>query len=123
MSSEFKASRITREFSHQVQAPPEQVFPLLCPVREHDWIPYWECQLVYSASGKAEDGCVFCTDLPDHGRAIWTVSRYEPPRRIQFVVTYPASHVEKLEIDNHNLRAQTADLGDGHACRGRLSGA
>jgi hypothetical protein len=97
--SKFTASRITREFTHQVQAPPEQVFPLLCPVREYDWIPTWECQLVYAASGRAEDGCVFRTEMPDHGPAIWTVSRYEPPRRIQFVVTYPASHVEKLEIE------------------------
>ncbi|MBT8224839.1 MAG: hypothetical protein HKP61_00485 [Dactylosporangium sp.] len=63
---------------------PEQVFPLLCPVREYDWIPGWSCAMVYSESGVAELGCVFRTG-PDAGNEVWTVSRYEPNQAIEFV--------------------------------------
>ena len=28
-----------------VEASPEQVFPLLCPVREYDWIAVWQCEM------------------------------------------------------------------------------
>ena len=38
---------------------PEQVFPLLCPTREYDWIETWQCELIYSDSGFAEPGCIF----------------------------------------------------------------
>lgn len=44
-----------------VSAEPEAIFPLLCPVREFDWIPTWDCDLVYTGSGIAEEGCVFRT--------------------------------------------------------------
>ncbi|MDA8019862.1 MAG: SRPBCC family protein [Thermoanaerobaculia bacterium] len=63
----------------------EEIYPLLCPVREFDWIPYWDCKLIYSESGIAERNCVFQTDKPGEGVDTWVVSHYEPPRRISFV--------------------------------------
>lgn len=65
---------------------PEAVFPLLCPVREYEWIEGWQCELVFSESGKAELDCVFRTNFPQDGpEDTWVVSRYEPPRAIEFV--------------------------------------
>ena len=29
----------------------EEFFPLLCPKREEEWIPGWECETVWSHSG------------------------------------------------------------------------
>jgi hypothetical protein len=79
-------ARVRFVHSQRVSAAPQEVFPLLCPVRELDWVPGWDCRLVYSASGLAEDGCVFQTDRPaDGGLDTWVVSRYEPPLRISFV--------------------------------------
>lgn len=99
MEKGFKARRNVREWTHQVEAPAAEVFPLLCPVREYDWIPYWECDLIFSESGVAEDNCIFRTELRGYGEEIWTVSRYEPERCvIEFVVVSPASHVEKLDL-------------------------
>ena len=69
-----------------VSAVPDRVFPLLCPVREYEWIETWRCEMVHSKSGFAELDCVFKTrhgDVED----VWTVSRYEPNERIEFVVT------------------------------------
>ena len=76
--------------TQRVNATPEEVFGLLCPVREFDWIPAWDCNVIYTESGLAEIGCVFQTDRPsDGGLDTWVVSRYEPPQRISFVRVNP----------------------------------
>lgn len=79
-----------RHFSFEttLAAAPERVFPLLCPVREYEWIPLWHCELLHTASGVAELGCVFRTKFPDSwGAEVWVVSRYEPCSHIAFVRT------------------------------------
>jgi hypothetical protein len=76
--------------TQRIRATPEAIFPLLCPVREYDYLPDWECELVYTESGLAEEGCVFRTDREaDGGLDTWVVSRFEPPRRIAFVRVNP----------------------------------
>ncbi|MBE0584104.1 MAG: hypothetical protein IH612_10145 [Desulfofustis sp.] len=65
---------------------PDDVFPLLCPVREHEWIQPWQCEMVYTDSGRAELDCVFKTWFSDDGpEDTWVVSRYIPPKHIEFV--------------------------------------
>ena len=100
---ETDRARVRFVHSQSVSAAPEEVFPLLCPVRELDWVPGWECRLVYSASGLAEDGCVFQTDRPaDGGLDTWVVSRYEPPLRISFV------RVNSLRAMRYDIRLAAA---------------
>ena len=60
----FKACRVVHEYTQSNFASPERVFPLLCPVREADWIPGWRYELIYSESGVAEAGCIFTTEDP-----------------------------------------------------------
>lgn len=70
----------------QLAASPGEVFPLLCPVREYEWIDVWQCEMIHSASGVAEDGAVFRTAFPQDGPPdVWVISRYEPPHVIEFV--------------------------------------
>lgn len=84
--TDFTAIQRTFESKMQLAATPETVFPLLCPVREYDWIPHWECEMVWSRSGVAEEGCIFNTHFPDRGgKETWVVCRYEPPETIAFV--------------------------------------
>ena len=65
---------------------PEAVWPLLCPVREYEWIAHWECELLHSASGVNELGCVFRTAFPaEGGPEVWVTSRFEPCERLEFV--------------------------------------
>ena len=66
---------------------PEDVFPMLCPVREYEYIPPWECDIVYLESGVAEDAGVFTTRFPADGAQpdVWVISRYEANRAIEFV--------------------------------------
>lgn len=94
----FKAERIVRGNLMLHSASAEQVFPLLCPVLEYDWIPHWRCDLVHSASGVAELDCVFTTAFPDQGPQTWTCTRYEPPRRIEYAISGP-HHLVRLAID------------------------
>ena len=77
-------TRVSRAYTMTVEADAQTVFPLLCPVREYDWIEEWRCSMVYSESGVAEVGCVFLTELPGRGVETWIVSRYEPSRAIEF---------------------------------------
>ncbi len=68
----FPAIRTPRRVRHgyrqAINATPDTVFPLLCPVREMDWLAGWRPHWVLSASGVAERHCVFQTpgdDGPD----------------------------------------------------------
>ena len=89
---------LTRTHHFTVPAAPAQVFPLLCPVREYQWIAHWRCELLHSASGVAEEDCVFRTTLPRGDPMTWVVSRYEPPARIEFTCFVADSHVQRLKI-------------------------
>jgi hypothetical protein len=86
----IKPIRATRSYTQHLIAEPAAVFPLLCPVREVDWIVGWSPMVVASQSGFAELDCVFVTAAePDD--AIWYVTRYEPEN----------SFVEMLKISPH----------------------
>jgi uncharacterized protein YndB with AHSA1/START domain len=83
-----------------VPAPPVKVFPLLCPVREHEWIEGWHATVLRSQSGVAERGCVFQSgDGPAHERCTWIVVEHEPPRRVVFALFQPGAFAEELSID------------------------
>ena len=41
-----------------INAPVEDIFPLLGPIREYDWIPGWEADMIWSESGFAEEGAI-----------------------------------------------------------------
>lgn len=86
----FLAARITIAYDMKLNAPPDKVFPLLCPTREYDWIEPWRCELIFSYSGYAEPDCIFQTDYKsDGGLETWIVARYEPNKLIQFIRTNP----------------------------------
>ncbi|HJN52005.1 MAG: hypothetical protein QGI68_12030 [Pseudomonadales bacterium] len=72
-----KPNRVTRTFTQQLVAEPSQVFPLLCPVREADWLEDWDPLVVYCQSGVAEADCVFLTEAGSTG-AIWYINKHEP---------------------------------------------
>jgi hypothetical protein len=74
-----KPIRATHTYRQTLHAPPANVFPLLCPVREAEWADGWSPELVVSSSGVAERDCVFITpDKPEN--AIWYITRHEPEK-------------------------------------------
>ncbi len=101
----FKSYRVTHEYTQTNPAAPEKVFPLLCPVREGDWLPGWQYRLIYSDSGIAELGCVFTTPnppaaAPSRGaETTWIVTEYDPSAfRISFVWIDPGSIITEIHI-------------------------
>ncbi len=80
-------------------APPDRVFPLLCPVRERDWLEGWDPTIVYTASGFAEPGCVFTTLGSGGVLDVWTMSRHDRQEgSVEFVVVAAGLYVMKLDI-------------------------
>ena len=63
--------------SNAFTAPCRRCFPLLCPVREAEWIDGWNPVLILTQSGFAEQDCVFVTDAKFHD-AIWYITRHDP---------------------------------------------
>ncbi len=90
--------RVSRTYTQSLVGPPEAVFPLLCPVREIDWIADWDPLVVFSNSGIAEEDCVFVTpSAPEN--TYWYVTDYEPDKGfIAFVRFTPGLTATRLRI-------------------------
>ncbi len=95
----MQSQQVVHEFTQTNDAPPEKVFPLLCPVREADWVPDWRYRLVHSRSGVAELGCVFTTPNEDGSETVWTCVAYDPPRGIRYAWVWPQMIATLLEIE------------------------
>ncbi|OQW98259.1 MAG: hypothetical protein BWK74_04965 [Desulfobacteraceae bacterium A6] len=93
-----KPNRVTRTFTQQLVAEPTKVFPLLCPVREADWIDDWDPLVVFSESGAAELDCVFLTKASP-SNAIWYINRHEPGKGfLEMIKITPTVTACKLTI-------------------------
>ncbi|UCH23228.1 MAG: hypothetical protein JSU83_08500 [Deltaproteobacteria bacterium] len=109
-NNEFIAKRVTRSYQQMINAPASVVFPLICPVREAEWLDGWDYRLVYSESGFAEEGCVFTSSQTEEKDTIWLITkRDEDNKEIEFARITPESRVAKLnisveEIENENSR-------------------
>jgi len=87
---------ICRHTMH-LSAPPAAVHPLLCPVREHDWIEGWRAAVLRSASGMAEESCVFTTPGPTGPDWLWGIPVHRP-EHIRFTIHAPGSHATFLDL-------------------------
>lgn len=99
MSSNFVARRLTRTYRQSIHASPDAVFPLLCPVREGEWLDGWHYAMVFSRSGLVEEGAVFTTPGDGEDDTVWIVTRHDPSRRhVEFTRFTPSSRVCVLRI-------------------------
>lgn len=87
---------ICRHTMH-LPAPPAAVHPLLCPVREHDWTEGWRATILRSASGLAEEGCVFTTPGPVEADWLWMIAVHRP-EHLRFAIHAPGSHATFLDL-------------------------
>lgn len=91
--------RLVRTYKQTLYGDKKEIFDLLCPVREKDWLQGWDYDMVYSRSGYAEKGCVFQTDN-DYGRFQWVISKHDPENfEIQFVKFIQDKIVVLLDIN------------------------
>ena len=93
-----KPHRVSRTFVQRLVAAPADVFPLLCPVREADWIDGWDPISVLTDSGLAEPDCVFVT-AGDSDRAVWYITRHEPDNGfLEMIKTTPDETACRITI-------------------------
>lgn len=92
------AARRTRSHRQHLLAGHEQVFPLLCPAREHDWLPGWDARIIHSESGVAERGAVFVTQHDDT-EVIWLIAEHRPASHLRFVRWHRDEMLVDLELD------------------------
>jgi len=95
----FKARRVSRTYCQTIHAEPLTIFPLLCPVREAEWLDGWKYRLIYSESGYAEEGCVFSTPGDGGKETLWVITRHDTKNnKIQFARFTPDSRIGVLDI-------------------------
>lgn len=90
--------RFERRMSFELEAAPGTIFPLLCPVREYEWIPDWNCQMIHSQSGVAEKDAVFLTNEGHGMKAVWCCVSYDPPTSIEYLIVRGRGSVVRLSI-------------------------
>jgi len=97
--TEPKEAKVTRRYKMTIHAAKDQVFPMLCPVREHDYLEDWKADVLYSESGVAEPGCVFQTPNETGAPSTWYIPEHDQAAgRILIVSFTPASRVSRLDI-------------------------
>lgn len=100
MQDQLSAQRVIRSYRQKINAPAAEVFPLICPVREADWLDGWDYRLIYSESGFAEEGCVFTSHHPgEEIDTIWMITRHDPVEKVaEFARITPGSRAAKLTV-------------------------
>jgi hypothetical protein len=92
----YKSKRFRNTYSHTIAASCEAIFPLLCPVRESEWLTDWKYTMIYSKSGIAELDAIFSTWYGME--QFWYVSRYVPCSTIEFIRIEEKRWIERLSI-------------------------
>jgi hypothetical protein len=91
--------RITRTYRQTINASPDEVFPLLCPVREAEWLDGWQYTMLFSESGIVEEGAVFTTPGDGEADTVWVVTWHDPDDyAVEFTRFTPGSRVCVLRI-------------------------
>ena len=94
-----KPFTVRHSYRQRIAARPEKVFPLLCPVREADWVDGWDPLLVLTNSGVAEPWCIFVTPGEEEHDAVWVTVRHDPQDWVvEFVKISPGTTVGRIEI-------------------------
>ena len=100
----FTAKQFTRDGVIQCKAAVEEVFPLLCPKREEEWIPGWECETIWSNSGYNEEGAIFRTMKPYGTELYWTTLQYDIRNKIvDFLITAPRLYMFRFKIHVYEI--------------------
>ncbi|MCT4618260.1 MAG: hypothetical protein N4A62_02615 [Marinisporobacter sp.] len=91
--------RINRSYKQTLYGKKEEIFKLLCPVREKEWLQGWDYKMIYSESGFAEKGCIFETDN-DFGSYQWVMTKYDNRDYcIQFVKFIQGKMIVIIDIE------------------------
>jgi len=84
----------------------ENVFPLLCPVREKDWLDGWNYKMIHSKSGVIEKNCVFTTQNGEL-ETTWHITQYDKlDYKIEFLRVTPSENVVRINIQLERINKE-----------------
>ena len=108
--NEFQAKRVKREFREKISATPSEIFPLLCPVREYDWLDGWSCEMIYSDSGVVENNCIFTSSFPAGDKQTWITTSHDAENYSkEFLVINPDSRVMRFGVSLRDCGNSTTE--------------
>jgi hypothetical protein len=85
-----------------LKADVDDVFALMCPVREYEWEPGWTTTSIFSNSGLVEQDCIFTTPpgaSSGSKAATWITPLHDPEnRRLTMYKFVPDETVTRLDI-------------------------
>jgi len=90
MDTNFKAEKVSRTATYNVNADIDTIFPLYGAFEERKWADGWAPRLIYPATETIEEGTTFKTDGHGHGEMefLWRISKYDPQNYlIQYLVS------------------------------------
>lgn len=97
MSKQFRGKRVNLKRDITIEATPDAIFPLLCPVREGEWADGWVGKAIFSESGLAEVNGVFASEHVGEDDTIWFVTKRDATtHEIEFVYFVPKIQVVRL---------------------------
>jgi hypothetical protein len=101
LSKWIQGDRYIKEVELVLNAQAGEIFPLLCPTVEYDWLNGWKCIMYYSKTGIAEKNCIFSvpTGFPLYKRLFYNVTEYNPDDRIVFNVFANKLFIMLIEMD------------------------
>jgi hypothetical protein len=90
--------RVERTYVQKLRGKPEDIFPLLCPVREKEWAPGWDPLTVYTQSGFAETDCVFTTG-EGKPESTWVITDFDSTNyKVEIIKFTPGMTVGRINI-------------------------
>jgi ribosome modulation factor len=104
--------RFDREYQMHISGALDEVFPLLCPVREYEWLNGWKCTMLFSKTGFAEKGAMFYTSsgFPFYKKLNFYITEYDPNRRICFLIVINSVGTILFSIDLIPNKADSTTL-------------
>ena len=107
----FSAKRASLSYRQTIEAPATAVFPLICPVREAEWLEGWACTLLHSKSGFAEEGCVFTSQHEGERDTVWLITKHDEVEKVvEFARLTPGSRIAKLRVAIEDAAAGTSQI-------------
>ncbi|AOT69530.1 hypothetical protein [Geosporobacter ferrireducens] len=105
-------NKLIRKYKQTLVGSKEEIFPLLCPVREKEWLQDWDYKMIYSESGYAEKGCIFETNN-NYGSYRWIITKHDKDRHeIQFVkiMTDKIIVIIDIDLEGDNKKLTTCNI-------------
>ena len=103
----FRPGRFVLKGEFSVHASVSRVFPMFEPVGEKQWAQGWDPQPIYPATMEAAEGTVFQTVGQKGGESIWTITKFERDKAIEYTVVTPGHDVTQVSVTCDGAGDQT----------------